>query len=432
MPKAIDLAVMFAQVPLLQEVAAARPVYWKNPQYASAAPCEGVGGFGQADIKAAEARLARFAPFVAATWPETKEFYGIIESPMRAIPAMRASLATLWAKNLPARLLLKQDSNLPISGSIKARGGIYEVFCVAEKLAEAKGLLSRTESYAVLATPKFKDFFGGYSLAVGSTGNLGLSIGISGAALGFKVTVHMSADALEWKKVLLRNLGVTVVEYESDYSEAVAQGRREARADPKCHFVDDEGSRSLFTGYAVAAFRLQQQLQDENIVVDNDHPLFVYLPCGVGGGPGGVAYGLKLVYGSAVRCVFVEPTQSPAMLLGLATGLGAGVCAQDFGLTNKTAADGLAVGRPSALVCTVMEQLLDGVATVPDNELFRFLAMLYDTEKIKLEPSALAGFGAIPAIMDSYPEASQATHLVWATGGNLVPPVQWQGYYARG
>ena len=432
MSNPIDITSFFKILPLLQEVATAKPAYWNNPNYDPDVSPEGAGGFGEADVQDAGNRLDRFAPFIAATWPETAKTFGRIESPVQAVPAMQESLVRHWGRPIPGKVLVKLDSHLPISGSIKARGGIYEVLSVAEKLAEEAGLLTREDNYACLATDQFKEFFGDYSLAVGSTGNLGLSIGLSGAALGFKVAVHMSADAQEWKKEMLRSLGVTVVEYASDYSAAVAQGRKEAEADPKCHFVDDEGSRSLFLGYAVAALRLQRQLLGQGVIVDKNHPLYVYLPCGVGGGPGGVAFGLKLVYGSAVRIVFVEPTQSPAVLLGMATGLGAGVCVQDFGLTNKTAADGLAVGRPSALVCSVMKHLLNGVATVEDASLFTLLAMLYNTEKIRLEPSALAGFAGIPFILDDCPDADKATHLVWATGGSLVPPIQWQGYYAKG
>ena len=108
-----------------------------------------------------------------------------------------------------------------------------------------------------------------------------------------------------------------VVEHEADYSQAVAQGRAEAEADPRCHFVDDETSLHLFEGYSAAALELQQQLQEMDIPVDEKHPLFVYLPCGVGGAPGGVAAGLHALFGSAVKCFWAEPTGACCGLLGL-------------------------------------------------------------------------------------------------------------------
>lgn len=431
-PSVADLRARF---PLVGQLAALQPLSWFNPAIVPAAEALGDVGLDAADVAAASARLARFAPFLARAFPDTRASGGMIESPVPPVPAMQAALAERAGAAIPGKLWLKLDSHLPISGSIKARGGIYEVLKHAEGLALDAGLITEQDDYAMLASDAVRAFFGQYAIAVGSTGNLGLSIGIISARLGFRVTVHMSADARQWKKDKLREHGVNVLEYASDYSVAVEQGRRQAESDPACHFIDDENSHDLFLGYAVAGERLKKQLHAQGVTVDAGHPLFVYLPCGVGGGPGGVAFGLKLAFGDAVHCVFVEPTHSPCMLLGVHTGLHELISVQDIGIDNLTAADGLAVGRPSGFVGRAMHRLIDGYATVADDELYRLLALLERTENLRLEPSAVAGFAGIASVLTAPQYAGQldnATHLVWGTGGSMVPEMEMDAYVARG
>ena len=432
-----------ASHPLIRDLVALQETTWFNPGVAPVAEAISDVGLTAADVADASARLARFAAYLSRAFPETQASGGIIESDVVPVPHLQQALSERYGLALAGALWLKRDSHLPISGSIKARGGIYEVLKHAEDLALAGNLLTLDDDYAVLDSEKARAFFGQYKIAVGSTGNLGMSIGIMGAALGFQVTVHMSADARQWKKDKLRSHGVTVVEYASDYSVAVAQGRQQAESDPACHFVDDENSVNLFLGYSVAAERLKRQLAQANITVDAQHPLFVYLPCGVGGAPGGVAFGLKLAFGDAVHCIFAEPTHSPCMLLGVYTGLHDEVSVQDFGIDNVTAADGLAVGRASGFVGKAMQRLLDGFYTVSDEEMYSLLALLERCEGMRLEPSALAG---VPGIARVHADRQgylaragldeqvmvQATHLVWATGGNMVPGDEMDAYLAKG
>ena len=428
---------LLALDPVVGSIAEAKPAVWFNPNLCGAEEALSRLALTKADVDDAETRLLRFASFFRKAFPETEADGGLIESPLTEIPAMRDALNEKYGAGLTGRLFLKRDSDLAVAGSVKARGGIYEVLKHAEDLALSAGLLSPADDYAKFASPEFRAFFSRFAIHVGSTGNLGLSIGIMSACLGFRVYVHMSADARQWKKDLLRQKGVTVIEYAGDYGKAVQEGRRLAGQDETSYFVDDENSVTLFLGYAVAARRLQKQLAAQHVPVDENHPLFVYIPCGVGGAPGGICFGLKQQFGDNVHVFFAEPTQSPCMLLGLATGLHEKICVQDVGLSGLTAADGLAVGRPSGFVGKTVAELLSGEFTVEDAALFDNMRLLLDRENLFIEPSACAAFRG-PEIISAQTDDLQksglsgrmadASHIVWATGGRLVPQEERQKY----
>ena len=404
--------------PILEDLKSMKEIIWYNDNYKSFNSIKDGLPVSIEDVRDAEDRLNRFAPYIKKVFPEVAD--GIIESKVSEIPNMKIAMEKEMNSKIYGDLILKRDDLLPIAGSIKARGGIYEVLKHAEELAIDNNLLSLEDNYTLLAEDNLKDFFSLYTIQVGSTGNLGLSIGIMSAKVGFKVVVHMSADAKQWKKDLLRSKGVKVIEYESDYSKAVEEGRALSDENPKSYFIDDENSKDLFMGYAVGGVRTKSQLDSLGIKVDKEHLLFVYLPCGVGGGPGGVAYGLKLIYGDNVKCFFAEPTHSPAMLLGLASGMHDKIAVEDIGLDNKTEADGLAVGRPSSFVGGIMDKILTGSFTIEDSKLFDFMKLLYKEENIFLEPSALAGFLGPIFTSEKYKDEN-ITHMCWGTGGSLVP-----------
>src|SRR3989344_5018155 len=350
----------------------AQPALWTNPAR-QAQPLAALQALGRSisldDTQAAADRLARFAGLLAQVFPELAATGGVVESPL-----------------------------LPVAGSIKARGGMHEVLEFAERLALEHGLVQPGGDYRALATPAAREVLGRYQVAVGSTGNLGMSIGVVASALGFQATVHMSADAKEWKKDRLRQRGVQVVEHTGDYERAVAAGRAEAASNPLCHFVDDEQSFSLLLGYRAAALRLQKQLAEQGVAVDAEHPLIVYLPCGVGGAPAGITFGLRQLLGPHVFCFFAEPVQSPCfmvqMLADTTPGMDDHPSVYDWGLTNRTEADGLAVPRASLLAAELMQPLLSGVFTVADDTLFAQLVLVLDALGERIEPSAAAGLAA--------------------------------------
>ncbi|WP_138417217.1 D-serine ammonia-lyase [Aquibacillus sediminis] len=414
------MAQWVSDYPILKEILSYHQVTWANPH----TTVESLHDIPvkQDDITDAMARWERFAPFLSTISQDVKKTAGKIDSSLKEIAKMKTALIHHYKQDFPGRLFLKCDHFLPLTGSIKARGGIYEILKFAETIAIEHELLTKHDNYQVLNEARFKDLFSKYTIGVGSTGNLALSIGYISAKIGFRVNVYMSKDAKQWKKDSLRKQGVNVVESAGDYNEAVAEGRKLTNQDPNGYFVDDENSIDLFLGYSTAALQLKEQLTEQGIRVDEENPLYVYLPCGVGGAPGGITFGLKSVFGPHVHCYFAEPTHAPSMLLGLLTGAHHQVHVNDFGIDGITAADGLAVGRASRFASNVADHLVDGIYTIEDKELYKLVALLTKSgldDRLELSASAsLLGPTMLPKTVEL---SDQATHIAWSTGGGIVP-----------
>ncbi len=404
-----------------------KEIWWENPSSQDRTPSSSLP-FSISHILEAKERWERFAPLLRKLFPQTHR--GIVDSPLRELKGLPPLLEKRYNQEIRGRVFAKMDCDLPIAGSIKARGGIYEVLKFTEKLLLEEGLLSQGDDYTrIIQDPSIKRFLSQYTVVVGSTGNLGLSVGIISRALGLNAEVHMSRDAKQWKKQLLKRHGVNIVEHDAHYSYAVKKGRERCENDRFAYFVDDEHSKELFLGYSVAAIHLKTQLDSLNIHPSPSLPICVYLPCGVGGAPGGISFGLRCVFGKTIRAYVAEPVGAPCVMLGLITGEDRPSLSR-YNIKFSTEADGLAVPSPSSLALSVIKKVAAGGYTLHDEEMFWALYALNKTEDIKIEPSAGAGVKGV-VLTERY-LARECVHIIWLTGGSLVPEEEYEQMLSRG
>jgi D-serine dehydratase len=398
---------------LLEHLTAGIATTWLRP----IGPAPAVAGLPLPEITDVQRRFERFQRPLARLFPDSG-WDGQIQSPFERYPGTVSGVPELWVKS---------DARLPMTGSVKARGGVYELLCSIEDFALREQLIASTDDFSKLLDPASRASLSRHRVIVASTGNLGFSIGLVGRAFGVAVEVHMSSDAKAWKKDRLRSVGAKVIEHATDYEGAVAAARTEAAASGG-YFIDDERSRRLFAGYAAAGRELAGQLAGERLQVSAARPLVVYLPCGVGGAPGGITAGLLHEFGDAVIIVFVEPIASACMFVALATGRRQSVYA--VGLDNNTLADGLAVPTASELALALIGPRVDGVVAVPDSYLVDWTRRAWREANLRLEPSGAAGFAAVEPFLAARASRGDAIrdaiHVVWTTGGSLLPDNEFQ------
>ena len=89
------------ELPLIGQMMDLEEALWFNPGLRAGPAALADCPLTAADVADASARLRRFAPYLAAVFPDAAPTGGIIESPLVPIPAMQARLG-----DLPGRLLL--------------------------------------------------------------------------------------------------------------------------------------------------------------------------------------------------------------------------------------------------------------------------------------------------------------------------------------
>jgi D-serine dehydratase len=132
------------------------------------------------------------------------------------------------------------------------------------------------------------------------------------------------------------------------------------------------------------------------------------------------------------------------MLIRLASTEDRPISVRDLGLDGLTEADGLAVGQASEFVVPLVRPFVSGAFTVADAHLFEDLYVLEQTEALRIEPSAAAGFRGplwtlesesgrqYLADHDLVDRLDNATHILWTTGGAFVPEWEYQQFHERG
>lgn len=160
-----------SQLSVVERLQAKEVFFWSNPNWRTAEQSLHLLSYGLSQIEDAEARLQRFSQLLAMLFPELQASNGVIESPLLPVAGWAEKKFGIDSRDTGS-YWIKADHQLPVAGSIKARGGIYSVLCFAEKIALESGLLQMGDNYVCLLKPAFRRLFETHELSVGSTGNL--------------------------------------------------------------------------------------------------------------------------------------------------------------------------------------------------------------------------------------------------------------------
>ncbi len=265
-----------------------------------------------------------------------------------------------------------KPENMQVTGAYKIRGAYYTISTLTDEERE-RGLITA------------------------SAGNHAQGVAYAAQRAGVPATVVMPTTTPLIKVENTKNYGARVILHGSGFDDAAAKAE-ELAAGQGLTYIHPFNDLRVATGQGTISYEIFSDLPDVDIIL---------VPIGGGGLASGVATLAKL-RNPNVKVIGVEPEGAASMKASLEAGHIVTLP------TVETIADGVAVKTPGDLCLPYLQKYLDGVITVPDEELVNCFLDMTEKHKMIVENAGLLTAAALYHL-----DCKDQNVVAILTGGNM-------------
>ncbi|HLI46288.1 MAG TPA: threonine/serine dehydratase [Geobacterales bacterium] len=208
-----------------------------------------------------------------------------------------------------------------------------------------------------------------------SSGNHGIAVSYIAKKMGKKAFVFAPKVATSHKLALIKLFGAEVI-FKGDYSDQAAQYAKEYAEKNNALFIHAFDDRDVIAGQGTIGLELIEQLDE----ID-----YLLIPVGGGGLIAGISFVIKSMNKNA-KIIGIQPAGNPSLHDALKMGKVVTT------LGTNTIAEGLAVRKVGDLVFDIVRDKVDFVALESDENILKATRLIFEKERILLEPSGAAAF----------------------------------------
>ncbi len=276
-----------------------------------------------------------------------------------------------FSRQCENKVYLKPE-NLQYTGAYKVRGAYYKISTLSEEERE-KGLITA------------------------SAGNHAQGVAYAAKLYGVKATIVMPTTTPLMKVNRTKSYGAEVVLHGDVYDEACAKAYELAEKNGYT-FIHPFDDLDVATGQGTIAMEIIKELP----TVD-----YILVPVGGGGLATGVSTLAKYLNPN-IKVIGVEPSGASCMQASLNAGT---VVTLE---SASTIADGTAVKTPGTKIFPYIQKNLDGILSVPDEELIVAFLDMVENHKMVVENSGLLTVAALKQL-----ECKNKKVVSILSGGNM-------------